>query len=147
MKGQIFVWVLMVFILVLLGLGYAQMIQMDQVTSQKIRSVEYKVGGFDATIKGLEADVKAGTTAVKGFESRISSGETQARDMSGKVESLMKEVAAVKAELADVARPQSIGPAPAPASAPVVEAAIETVSTSVSDATGSVELGTIPVQK
>jgi peptidoglycan hydrolase CwlO-like protein len=146
MKSQIFLWILMIFVLVLLGLGYAQMIQMEQATSQKIGAVEGQVGRYDAAIKGLEAEMKTASTAVKGFEARIASGETQSRNADGKVENLIKEVADMKSQLAEVIQAKA-APAPAPVAAAATDAAA-TPPSDVSAATqGSVELGTIPVQK
>ncbi len=144
MKGQIFVWVLLIFVLVLLGLGYAQMIQMDQVTSQKIAAVEGRVSDFDKAIKSLETDVKNSTTAVKGFESRIASGETQSRNIDTKIEALMKDVADMKGQFSTLSQPATVPVAP---EVPSVTASAGSVTVSASSSQADVELGTIPVQK
>jgi len=149
MKSVIMLWLFIVIIFVVLGLGFAYVIQQQQASTAGFKAVEQKVGNYDTAIQKLESQLKTDSESIKSIQGTLASGDADKKGLSEKVDSLVKQIEDVKAQLADVVKAKEVPAAPAPAEvvpppAPVVAAPVDNAAPAAPPA---VELGTIPVEK
>ena len=151
MKSVIMLWFFIVIIFIVLGLGFAYVIQQQQASSAGVKAVEQMVGKYDTVVGKLEAQLKTNSENIKMVQGTVMSSEANRRGLSDKVEGLARQIEEVKAQLGDVSKIQEAAAASSVGvAAPVApDQAAPSVSAPEAGAEGQppVELGTIPVEK
>ncbi len=152
MKSNIALWFFVVIIFIVLGLGFAYVIQQQQVSVAGVRALQERVSGFDEMFKKMDTQLKADADSFKNIRSSMADSDTRNKGLSDKVDNLLHRMEQVDTQLAEMAKAReavSVTPAPVvPPPAPAVSAAIATTPEAVpAPSAAPVELGTIPVEK
>jgi septal ring factor EnvC (AmiA/AmiB activator) len=151
MKSVIVLWFFIVVIFVVLGLGFAYVIQQQQVSAVSFKAVEQRVESYGAAINKFEAQLSADADALKTLQNSLMSSETDKNGVKDKIDSLVQQVETVKTQLREVlgAQEAAMAAQTAAPSASDKPALVEAVSQGSAPDAGvpAVELGTIPVEK